>query len=199
MKRFFFSFAILFFIPCFSPGDLIAQTAKGDQLFGAMATMGQPWSRVWALRSGRYDLYYQRFIAPRFSLGGNANFGYALSSSEFFGTPKRNLYSFGFGVESRYYVLKKSSSFQPYVFGGLETNWLQGFYTNATTPLIWGGLQANTGVGFDWYIRPNFALNARGGINFADIQTGHPAAAWNFKAGVTFLIPHKEKQKAVLH
>jgi hypothetical protein len=193
MKRFFFSFAILFFIPCFSPGDLIAQTAKGDQLFGVMGTISQSGWRPYTVRLGRYDFYYQRFIAPRFSVGANANYGYA---AMFF---DERLHYFGLGIESRYYLLKKPFPFQLYVFGGLETNWSHGFYPHMTMPLNWLGLQANTGVGFDWYIRPNFALNARGGINFADIQTGHPAAAWNFKVGVTFLIPHKEKQKAVLH
>jgi hypothetical protein len=59
------------------------------------------------------------------------------------------------------------------------------------------GLQANTGLGFDWYLRPNFALNARAGINFADIQTGHADAGWNFKVGVTFKIPYKEKNKSI--
>ncbi|MDQ3112195.1 MAG: hypothetical protein M3R17_20110 [Bacteroidota bacterium] len=188
MKQLFIISAFIFSVPCFSPDTLVAQTAKGDQLFGVMGTIGQTLPGLF-LKSGRYDLYYQRFLAPRFSLGVNANFGYS------YGYYDVHSNSIGGGIEARYYLLKKPSTFQPYVFGGLETNWTRVVYPYATTPPIWRGLQANTGVGFDWYLRPDFALNARGGIIFQGIEDGDPNARWNFKVGATFLLPHKEKKK----
>jgi hypothetical protein len=122
-------------------------------------------------------------------VGANANYRYA------YGFQDTHFNGAGVGVEARYYLLKKPSTFQPYVFCGLETNWIRAVYPTVTTSPTWLGLQANTGVGFDWYLRPNFALNARGGIVFRNVETGHPDAAWNFKVGATLLIPHKEKKK----
>jgi hypothetical protein len=189
MKQLFIISAFILSVLCFFPGGLVAQTAKGDQLFGVMGTIGQHTPGLSFLNSGRYDVYYQRFLAPRFSVGANANYKYA------YGYHDTHYNGAGIGIEARYYLLKKPSTFQPYVFGGLETNWIRVVYPTVTTPPIWLGLQANTGVGFDWYVRPNIALNARGGIIFQSVEIGNPSAAWNFKIGATFLIPHKEKKK----
>jgi hypothetical protein len=189
MKQLFIISAFIIFLPCFVPGELAAQTAKGDQLFGIMGKIGYPYSPLAFYKSGRYDVFYQRFLTPRFSFGGSVNFRYA------YGFHDTHWNSVGLGIEGRYYLLKKPSAFQPYVFAGLETNWHRTVYPTITTRPIWLGLQANVGVGFDYYVRPNFALNARGGISFDNIQSGRFSPNWSFQVGATYRIPHKEKKK----